>query len=106
MKLPTKTFYAFIKSLEVIFYQLFTKQVYLPHVKEEIVKYYEMKFGQNISAELCSTKRVRDILDLYVRCKIFFAVRMHNRRTGRKLGLTKTAVKRIKEQTAVEIDDC
>ena len=96
LSLSSDAYFAFIKTLDTNFTSIFSKYANQRGVAELVFKDYVSNILPVTNFRLCSEDALYYLVEFYIRCKIYFAVRMHNRRNGKTLTVSKATAKAAK----------
>ena len=94
LKLSTLPFYRFITLLDSKFDTIFKPHCYKRGVGALVFRDYLEDVLPSTTFTLCSTDSLYSVLRFYISCKIYFAVRMHTKRSGRQITSSKRAPKK------------
>ena len=93
LKLATMDFFQFVKCLDSKFTTIFTQHCHKQNVGKLIFDDYMRYVLPSTAFNLCSNDYLHVLVKFYIRCKIYFAVRMHNRRSGKSITCAKSTRK-------------
>ena len=94
LQICSDEYFTFIKHCNDKFKDIFAQHCNQRNVGQVVFNDYVCTVLPNLSFQLCSKQALDTLLRFFIRCKIHFAVRMHNNRSGRKLTITKSKLKK------------